>query len=38
MGRTTANITGDSICTLLICKAEGEFNKEVFLSAEKPLE
>lgn len=37
MARTVANITGDSLCTLLICKAEGEFNREVFLGAEREL-
>lgn len=35
MGRTTVNITGDSVCTLIISDREGELNKEVFNSEEK---
>jgi len=30
MTRTAVNITGDTVCTLLISKAEGEFNEEVY--------
>lgn len=37
MARTTANITGDSLCTLFICKAEGEFDRQVFESKEGEL-
>jgi Na+/H+-dicarboxylate symporter len=38
MGRTTINITGDSICTIIIAKKEGELNEEVFNSTPKVLE
>lgn len=33
MSRTAINITGDAVCTLIIAKAEGEFDQEVFDSA-----
>ena len=32
MSRTTVNITGDAVCTLIMAKAEGEFNEEIFNS------
>lgn len=38
MGRTTVNITGDSVCTLIISDREGELNREVFNSDEKIIE
>lgn len=30
MGRTAMNITGDAVCTTIISKQEGEFNKEIW--------
>ena len=30
MTRTAVNITGDTVCTLLISKAEGEFNEKIY--------
>ncbi|MDR7869244.1 MAG: dicarboxylate/amino acid:cation symporter [Tissierellaceae bacterium] len=30
MGRTAMNITGDSVCTTIISKQEGEFNEEIW--------
>lgn len=30
MSRTAINITGDAVCSLIIAKAEGEFDQEVF--------
>lgn len=30
MGRTTINVTGDSVCTVLIAKSENLFNREVY--------
>lgn len=30
MGRTAMNITGDSVCTSIISKQEGEFNEEIW--------
>ena len=38
MGRTTINITGDSICTIIIAKKEGELDEEVFNSISEALE
>jgi len=32
MGRTAMNITGDSVCTTIISKQEGEFNEEIWNS------
>jgi len=32
MSRTAINITGDTVCTLIVAKAEGEFNSEIFHS------
>lgn len=32
MARTSVNITGDAVCTMIVAKAEGEFNKEIFNS------
>lgn len=32
MSRTAVNITGDAVCTLIVAKAEGEFNEEIFNS------
>ncbi|WP_425448929.1 dicarboxylate/amino acid:cation symporter [Dethiothermospora halolimnae] len=32
MARTAINITGDSVCTTIVCKTEGEFDEEVFNS------
>lgn len=37
MGRTTVNITGDAVCTVVIAKREGELNEEVFNSELKAL-
>jgi len=37
MGRTAVNITGDSICTLIISHKEGELDKEVFNSEDKKI-
>ncbi len=37
MGRTAVNITGDSICTLIISDKEGELDKEVFNSEDKKI-
>ena len=37
MGRTTVNITGDAVCTVIIAKREGELNEEVFNSELKAL-
>lgn len=30
MTRTAINITGDTVCTLIVAKSEGEFNEETF--------
>mgnify|MGYP001295815537 FL=1 len=30
MLRTAVNITGDAVCTTIIAKLEGAFNKEIF--------
>lgn len=30
MTRTVVNITGDTVCTILISKSEGEFNEEIY--------
>ena len=30
MSRTVVNITGDAICTMIIAKTEGEFDREKF--------
>ena len=30
MGRTTVNITGDAVCTTIVCHQEGSLNREVF--------
>jgi len=32
MSRTAVNITGDAVCTMIVAKAEGEFNEEIFNS------
>lgn len=32
MSRTAVNITGDAACTLIVAKAEGEFDEEIFNS------
>lgn len=32
MSRTAVNITGDAVCTLIVAKAEGEFDEEIFNS------
>ncbi len=32
MARTSINITGDAVCTMIVAKAEGEFNEEIFNS------
>ncbi len=32
MARTSVNITGDAVCTMIVAKAEGEFNEEIFNS------
>lgn len=32
MGRTTVNITGDAVCTVIIAKQEGGFDEEMFLA------
>jgi len=32
MCRTVINITGDAVCTAIVSKSEGEFNKEIFNS------
>jgi len=32
MARTSVNITGDAVCTMIVAKTEGEFNKEIFNS------
>lgn len=37
MGRTTVNITGDAVCTVIIAKKEGELDEEVFNSDSKAL-
>src|SRR5699024_5339541 len=37
MGRTAVNITGDSICTLIIYHKEGELDKEVYNSEDKKI-
>lgn len=37
MGRTTINITGDAVCTVIIAKKEGELDEEVFNSDSKAL-
>lgn len=34
MTRTAVNITGDAVCTVVISKAEGEFNEELYNSME----
>lgn len=34
MARTAVNITGDAVCTLIISKAEGEFDQTIFDSEE----
>ncbi len=30
MCRTVVNITGDAVCTIVVSKTEGEFDKEVY--------
>jgi Na+/H+-dicarboxylate symporter len=35
MCRTVINITGDAVCTLIVAKGEGEFDKDVFYSSNK---
>ncbi len=30
MSRTVVNITGDAICTLIVCKSENEFDEEIY--------
>lgn len=37
MGRTTINITGDAVCTVIIAKKEGELDEEIFNSDSKAL-
>ena len=37
MGRTTVNITGDSVCTIIVAKKEGELDESVFNSDSKSL-
>lgn len=37
MTRTAVNITGDTVCTLIISKAEGEFNEEVYYQDNKDI-
>ncbi len=32
MCRTVVNITGDAVCTVIVAKTEGEFNKDVYYS------
>ena len=32
MGRTTINVTGDAVCSLVIAKQENEFDEEVYYS------
>lgn len=32
MARTSVNITGDAVCTMIVAKTEGEFNEEIFNS------
>jgi len=32
MARTSVNITGDAVCTMIVAKAEGEFSEEIFNS------
>lgn len=38
MCRTVINITGDAVCTLIVAKSEGEFDKDVFNSSAKGIE
>lgn len=38
MIRTTLNVSGDAICTMVVAKSEGMFNKEVFDSGIAPQE
>lgn len=35
MSRTAVNITGDAVCTLIVAKSEGEFNREIFDAEDK---
>jgi len=35
MTRTTLNVAGDGICTMIVAKSEGLFNKEVFYGRAK---
>lgn len=37
MTRTAVNITGDTVCTLIISKAEGEFNEKVYYQDNKDI-
>ena len=37
MTRTAVNITGDTVCTLLISKAEGEFNEKIYYQENKDI-
>ncbi len=36
-GRTAINITGDSVCTVIIAQKEGELNEEIFRAKPKSL-
>lgn len=38
MCRTVINITGDAVCTLIVAKSEGEFDKNVFYSSNKSID
>jgi Na+/H+-dicarboxylate symporter len=35
MGRTAINVTGSSVCTVIIAQKEGELNEEIFNSEVK---
>ncbi|MTI71552.1 MAG: dicarboxylate/amino acid:cation symporter [Firmicutes bacterium] len=35
MTRTVVNITGDTVCTILISKSEGEFNEDIYYQKNK---
>ena len=37
MTRTTLNVSGDAICTMIVAKSEGLFNKDVFYGRAKAL-
>lgn len=37
MTRTVVNITGDTVCTILVAKSEGEFDKDIYFGKNKEL-